>query len=64
MDIPNPEDGFAGWRQALSFAIEHGGISDPLTRLSIAQQNTWDQRVDLLETWYSEMLAGKTNITP
>jgi glycosyltransferase involved in cell wall biosynthesis len=49
----------ADWIAALERAISSGGVATPAGRRAVALQNTWDQRVDLLENWIFEMLSGK-----
>ena len=43
------------WEKALDSAIRFGGIGDAPTRYSIAQENTWDIRVDQLIQWFQEL---------
>jgi|SRR5919106_337652 glycosyltransferase involved in cell wall biosynthesis len=44
------------WEQALEHAIHSGGIGTPETRRAVAEQNTWDKRVDQLEQWLFEII--------
>ncbi len=47
----------AEWLGAIDRALVSGGVGTPDERRAIARQNTWDQRVDVLEGWLSEMLG-------
>ncbi len=49
----------AEWLAALDCAVAGGGPGTPEQRRAVAQRNTWDQRVDLLEGWLQEMLASR-----
>jgi glycosyltransferase involved in cell wall biosynthesis len=45
----------AEWIAAIERALASGGVGTPEERVAVARQNTWDQRVDLLERWLLEM---------
>ena len=45
------------WIGALERAIDSGGIGNAVQRRAVARQNTWDHRVDLLESWLEDMLG-------
>lgn len=61
VDVVSNSEGMDGWQRALRNAIEDGGISDSASRIAVAEQNSWDKRLDLLETWYSKMLLNTKN---
>jgi glycosyltransferase involved in cell wall biosynthesis len=48
-----------GWEQAIDEALNRGGVGTPEQRQKVALENTWDKRVDLLESWFEEMIALK-----
>ncbi len=50
----------AEWMAAIDRALVSGGVGTPEERRAVARQNTWDQRVDVLEGWLLEMLGRST----
>lgn len=55
----------ADWISAIERALSHGGLATPGQRLAIANENTWDLRVDQLEQWLCEMIdAGERHAAP
>jgi glycosyltransferase involved in cell wall biosynthesis len=40
----------AQWMERTQHAVEQGGIGSPHERISVARNNTWDKRVDLIES--------------
>lgn len=47
---------FQEWKIALERALTTGGVSTPEERKSVAMENTWEKRVDLMEQWLFEMI--------
>jgi len=47
------------WVDAIERAIKYGGAGTISERTAIARANTWDARVDLLESWLSEMIETR-----
>ncbi|MBF0163697.1 MAG: glycosyltransferase [Magnetococcales bacterium] len=43
------------WEQAISAALAGRGVGTPVTRRARALQNTWESRVDLLESWLEQL---------
>jgi glycosyltransferase involved in cell wall biosynthesis len=54
----------AEWTAAIECALVSGGVGTPEQRRAIARQNTWDQRVDVLEGWLLEMLDRASSAQP
>jgi hypothetical protein len=52
------------WIRAIDRAFLHGGVGTPEERVAVARKNTWDARVDQLETWLDEMLVGQPQDSP
>lgn len=48
----------ADWLAALDRAVTAGGVGTLEQRRAVARENTWDKRIDLLESWLFEMLQG------
>lgn len=48
------------WLAALERALYHGGVGTPEQRRAVANENTWDMRVDRIEEWLYEMLGRKS----
>ncbi|MEO5364855.1 MAG: glycosyltransferase [Magnetococcus sp. WYHC-3] len=48
------------WEAALAAALEGGGVATAEQRRQVALANTWDSRVDLLESWLSQPDGGGT----
>lgn len=44
------------WEMAIEEALSQGGVGTVDQRQRIALENTWDKRVDLLESWLIEMI--------
>ena len=48
--------GVEDWYQAICEAIE-GGVGDPEQRRSVANQNSWEARVQVLENWLLDLVG-------
>ena len=59
VDLANTEE---EWIAAIERAVQQGGIGTPAERRAVANENTWDVRVDQLQRWMHEMLAGKADM--
>ncbi|CCE24402.1 putative glycosyl transferase [Methylotuvimicrobium alcaliphilum 20Z] len=44
------------WVNAIEKALNQGGVGTSCDRINISKQNSWDNRVDNLETWLFELL--------
>ncbi|MCC6531339.1 MAG: glycosyltransferase [Burkholderiales bacterium] len=49
------------WLCAIDRALESGSPVDVARRISVARENSWDKRVDVLESWIVEMVAARAN---
>lgn len=45
------------WLTALRRALEQGGIGTPEERRAVAQENSWDSRLDVLDGWMREVIS-------
>lgn len=57
-DVVDIVDGVDRWVEALTKAIENGGVSNPEARQAIALENTWDVRLDQLDDLLFQMVAS------
>jgi len=46
----------SAWYHALMEALTQGGVGTPETRRAIAEQNSWDRRSRLLESWLIQLV--------
>jgi len=46
------------WAQALDRALASGGVGTPPLRQAVAAQNSWETRIDELESWLSELIGA------
>ncbi len=46
------------WIAAIARALDSGGVGTPAERRAVALQNSWNSRIDLLESWLFEMVQG------
>jgi glycosyltransferase involved in cell wall biosynthesis len=44
------------WIDAIEQAIASGGVGTTASRHATARENTWDQRIDCLQTWIDELV--------
>ena len=56
-DVVAIANGADEWEAAIEKALRTGGIATPDKRRTVAAENTWDKRVDLLEGWLLKVIS-------
>jgi glycosyltransferase involved in cell wall biosynthesis len=57
-DIVDIANGEAEWIAAIDNALTNGGVGTPEQRKALAIQNSWDNRVNVLEKWMFEFIQN------
>lgn len=56
-DVVRITEGLHGWAASIDDALNGRGMGTAESRMSVAAQNGWDARVDMLETWLNELVS-------
>lgn len=55
-DVVDIADSSQQWIIAIEKALSQGGVGTPLSRIATSKLNSWDNRVDNLESWLLEII--------